>query len=152
MAKGQWGARLRILRGDRTQAQMAEAYRVSSNYWWKLEHGVKRPGCTLTELICLREGVSEAWLLTGEGPGPEARERTPAGGPAALIPPTVPQPPLRTIVRETHRLLGSDEGRDLVKRGAELLGVPEVDAVASLVETAIRNGCRGEATPVPAAV
>ena len=66
----QWGGgeRLRELRGVSTQATMAERYRVTRVYWNRVENGWQRPGPMLVQLICIREGVSEEWLLNGRGP------------------------------------------------------------------------------------
>ena len=59
------GARLRQLRGERTQADLAKELGVSASYISAVEVGASKPSLELLMALSERYGVSIDWLLTG---------------------------------------------------------------------------------------
>jgi transcriptional regulator with XRE-family HTH domain len=64
-----FATRLKALRTDQglTQKEMAALCGVSPSHYYKLEAGLSRPGGSVVRVLLDRYGVTERWLLHGEG-------------------------------------------------------------------------------------
>lgn len=63
------GARLRAIRGDKTQKQFAAELGISANTWAMYERDQREPGAGLLVSLCLQSEADPAWLLMGKRPG-----------------------------------------------------------------------------------
>ena len=55
--------RIRQLRGDRTQAEMAKKCGIKQQMWARYESGITTPGAEALIAICIACGESADWLL-----------------------------------------------------------------------------------------
>jgi len=58
-----FSARLRELRGEQTQLEIAKNLGISQQKWQRLETGYNEPSMEMLQKICLLFGVSADWLL-----------------------------------------------------------------------------------------
>ena len=76
-------ARLKIVRGSKTQEQFAELLGLNINTLRGYEKGLRTPGADTISALCQKTGASPTWMLLGEGPvfDPERTryEPTPVG-------------------------------------------------------------------------
>lgn len=61
------GARLKVLRGARSQQEFADYAGVNINTWRGYEKGNRTPGADTISNLCQATGASTPWLLWGEG-------------------------------------------------------------------------------------
>lgn len=77
------GARLKLIRGSKTQKQFAAELGITTNTWAMYERDERIPGADLLQSLCLQSEADPAWLLMGKQPGTSADSSG-----AALAPPT----------------------------------------------------------------
>lgn len=61
------GERLKAVRGNETQKQLAADLEVTTNTYAAYERNERTPGAHFLEAVCRRFQVNPAWLLLGEG-------------------------------------------------------------------------------------
>jgi transcriptional regulator with XRE-family HTH domain len=112
--------RLKIIRGDLSQAEFAKRLGVHQNTLGRYERGVTEPDTSIARALCTIFGVEPRWLLLGEGvmrsPGCASDEL--AADIRTALSETALEQELAALRRETAEL--RKEGKELRQENKEL--------------------------------
>lgn len=139
------GVRLKLIRARQrlTQAKMAQELGISLSHYSKLEVGIGGMSHGLIFALCRQFGISEAWLVYGEGEVPDFSLVT-----NGVDIPLVEQNDnsSRKLLAEDNSLiesvivlLESNEMRELASQIAQAMDIPVTRALAMLVREKLRN-------------
>ncbi|GAB6037671.1 hypothetical protein JCM15519_38360 [Fundidesulfovibrio butyratiphilus] len=121
-------ARLKFIRGKRTQAEFAQVAGIHKNTLGRYERGESEPDLVAARQICLAFGVEPKWLLFGDGPVTVGSDQTtPAPNATTAIEPAGVDPTseINALRQENRELRGENrelrqENRELLKQNADL--------------------------------
>ncbi len=139
------GARLKLIRARQrlTQAKMAQELGISLSHYSKLEVGIGGMSHGLIFALCRQYGISEAWLVYGEGEAPDfslvtngvdasAGEHHDSNGKKQLAEDN-------SLIESIIVMLESSEMRELAGQIAQAMDIPVTRALAMLVREKLRN-------------
>jgi len=139
------GSRLKLIRARQrlTQAKMAQELGISLSHYSKLEVGIGGMSHGLIFALCRQFGISEAWLVYGEGEAPDfslmtngaealAVERNDNNGKKQLAEDN-------SLIESIVIMLENSEMRELAGQVAQAMDIPTTRALAMLVREKLRN-------------
>jgi len=133
------GDRLKILRGNISQATLADRLGIPQTTWSNYEKNKNKPDFALIDQLCIEFKVGADWLLFGRGPEPQE-----VGG----IPSSHEEGRLAALEDERREL--SAENRQLWKENAALRErVARLEAQVTLSEV-LKGGAMDTAVPASA--
>lgn len=138
------GARLKLIRARQrlTQAKMAQELGISLSHYSKLEVGIGGMSHGLIFALCRQFGISEAWLVYGEGEAPDFALVTNDGGanserPGATVKPAAGDD--NSLIESIIVLLENNDMRVLAQQIAQAMDIPTSRALAMLVREKLRE-------------